>query len=120
METLRVLVTDDEPGMRLGVRRVLRGFRVEIPDIDACAQLEIEEADCGETALEKIVEQPPDILILDHKMPGISGLDVLDRVQGNSEDMLTIMITAYASIETAVRAVKRGAYDFPCQTIHAR
>ena len=112
METLRVLITDDEPGMRLGVRRVLSDFRVDVPDIDAAAQLVIDEADCGETALEKILEQPPDILILDHKMSGISGLDVLDRLQGNSGDMLTIMITAYASIETAVRAVKRGAYDF--------
>ncbi len=112
METLRVLVTDDEQGMRLGVRRVLRDFRVEVPDIDAFATLEIDEADCGEKALDKIAQQRPDILILDHKMPGISGLDVLDRIEGKNGDMLTIMITAYASIETAVRAVKRGAYDF--------
>jgi signal transduction histidine kinase len=112
METLRVLVVDDEQGMRLGVRRVLRDFRVDVPDIDARAQLELDEADCGESALEKISQQAPDILILDHKMPGISGLDVLDRVQGKYGDMLPIMITAYASIETAVRAVKRGAYDF--------
>jgi signal transduction histidine kinase len=45
-------------------------------------------------------------------MPGISGLDVLDQVAGLDTDMLTIMITAYASIETAVTATKRGAYDF--------
>ena len=45
-------------------------------------------------------------------MPGISGLDVLDRLAGMQTDMLTIMITAYASIETAVTATKRGAYDF--------
>jgi signal transduction histidine kinase len=112
METLRVLITDDEPGMRLGVRRVLRDLRIEIADIAATAVLEIEEADCGETALEMIAHQPPDILILDHKMPGISGLDVLDQIKDSDGDLLTIMITAYASIETAVRAVKRGAYDF--------
>ncbi len=112
METLRVLVADDEQGMRLGVRRVLRDLRIEVPDIDAIAELEIDEADCGESALEKIARHTPDILILDHKMPGISGLDVLDRINGKYGDMLTIMITAYASIETAVRAVKRGAYDF--------
>ncbi len=112
METLRVLVTDDEHGMRLGVRRVLHDLRIEVPDIDACAVLEIEEADCGETALVKIAQHAPDILILDHKMPGISGLDVLDQLAGQSHDLLTIMITAYASIETAVQAVKRGAYDF--------
>ena len=45
-------------------------------------------------------------------MPGISGLEVLDRLAGRETDMLTIMITAYASIETAVSATKRGAYDF--------
>ena len=112
METLRVLVTDDEPGMRLGVRRVLRDFRVDIPDIDASAVLDIDEADSGEAALAKIQERAPDILILDHKMSGISGLDVLDQVGDRHGEMLTIMITAYASIETAVRAVKRGAYDF--------
>ena len=98
--------------MRLGVRRVLRDFRVDIPDIDASAVLEIDEAESGEAALEKIQQRPPDILILDHKMSGISGLDVLDQVADRHGEMLTIMITAYASIETAVRAVKRGAYDF--------
>jgi signal transduction histidine kinase len=112
MEKLRVLVTDDEQGMRLGVRRVLRDFRVEVPEVDTCAELEIDEAESGEAALERIAERPPDILILDHKMPGISGLDVLDRIRDDGGEMLTIMITAYASIETAVRAVKRGAYDF--------
>ena len=76
------------------------------------AVLEIDEAESGEVALEKIQQRPPDILILDHKMSGISGLDVLDQVGDHHGEMLTIMITAYASIETAVRAVKRGAYDF--------
>jgi two-component system, sensor histidine kinase and response regulator len=112
MEILRVLVTDDEPGMRLGVRRVLRDFRVEIPDIDAVATLELDEAESGEAALEIINASPPDILILDHKMSGISGLELLEQVGNRGGEMLTIMITAYASIETAVRAVKRGAYDF--------
>lgn len=112
METLRVLVTDDEPGMRLGVRRVLRDFRVQVPDIDVVATLEIDEAESGEVALEKISASPPDILILDHKMSGMSGLELLEHVGDRNGEMLTIMITAYASIETAVRAVKRGAYDF--------
>ena len=72
----------------------------------------VEQAESGEEALDKIDAQPPDILLLDHKMPGISGLEVLDRLAGRETDMLTIMITAYASIETAVTATKRGAYDF--------
>ena len=51
-------------------------------------------------------------MLLDHKMPGISGLDVLHRVAAMKSDILTVMITAYASIETAVAATKQGAYDF--------
>jgi signal transduction histidine kinase len=112
VEPLRILITDDEPGMRLGVTRILRGFTVDVPEVQQRATFEIQQADCGEAGLQMIVDDPPDILILDHKMPGISGLDVLDRVVPMNLDMLTIMITAYASIETAVLATKRGAYDF--------
>jgi signal transduction histidine kinase len=112
MEMLRVLVTDDEIGMRLGVSRTLRGFTVRVPDVNEEVGFEIEEAESGEQAMEIIEKSPPDILLLDHKMPGISGLEVLDQLAGRPIDMLTIMITAYASIETAVTATKRGAYDF--------
>jgi hypothetical protein len=52
METLRLLVTDDEQGMRLGVRCALGEFRAEVPDSDAFATLGIDEADCGETVLD--------------------------------------------------------------------
>jgi len=112
MDTLRVLVTDDELGMRLGVTRTLRDFSVCVPDVNGSVAFNVDQAESGEEALEKIDRNPPDILLLDHKMPGISGLDVLDRLAGRETDMLTIMITAYASIETAVAATKRGAYDF--------
>lgn len=112
METLRVLITDDELGMRLGVARTLRGFTICVPDVSGEVGFTVEEAESGEASLEIIKQSPPDILLLDHKMPGISGLDVLDILSGMQLDMLTIMITAYASIETAVTATKRGAYDF--------
>lgn len=112
METLRVLVTDDEFGMRRGVERTLREFTFEMPDIAGPIGFAVDQAESGEAALEKIKAEPPDILLLDHKMPGISGLDVLDRLASMKLDMLVIMITAYASIETAVTATKRGAYDF--------
>jgi signal transduction histidine kinase len=112
VETLRVLVTDDEMGMRLGVRRTLQDFTVQVPDIDETVGFVIDHAESGEEALEKIRRQTPDILLLDHKMPGISGLEVLEQLSGTKSDMLTIMITAYASIETAVAATKQGAYDF--------
>ncbi len=110
--TSKVLVTDDEMGMRLGVTRTLRDFSVRVPDVNGDVAFTVDQAESGEEALEKIDRSPPDILLLDHKMPGISGLEVLDRLAGRESDMLTIMITAYASIETAVTATKRGAYDF--------
>ena len=112
MDTLKVLVTDDEMGMRLGVTRTLRDFSVRVPDVNEAVGFTVEQAESGEEALQKIDRSPPDILLLDHKMPGISGLEVLDRLAERETDMLTIMITAYASIETAVAATKRGAYDF--------
>lgn len=112
MHTLQVLIADDELGMRLGVTRILRGFRVSVPDVADEVEFVVDQAESGEEALEKIRAQAPHILLLDHKMPGISGLDVLDQLAGMNLDMLTIMITAYASIETAVTATKRGAYDF--------
>jgi two-component system, sensor histidine kinase and response regulator len=111
-ETLRVLVTDDEPGMRRGVARALKDFAVSLADLGGDVRFEVEEAVTGEEALAKIESRPPDILLLDYKLPGLSGLDVLDRVQGRGADMLTIMMTAYASLETAVSAIKHGAYDF--------
>ncbi len=112
MDQLRVLVVDDEPGMRRGVARTLRNFTVTVPNVEQAVRFEIEEAESGEVALARIAASPPDIMLLDHKMPGISGLDVLHHVAARKSDILTVMITAYASIETAVAATKQGAYDF--------
>ena len=98
---------DDEPGMRLGVARTLRNFTFRMPDVNGDVGFSttrwIRRAGPG-----IIAQSPPDILLLDHKMPGISGLEVLDRLAGMKLDMLTIMITAYASIETAVTATSAG------------
>ncbi len=112
MEDLRVLITDDEMSMRLGVLRTLRGFTVCFPDVNGQVGFTVQQAESGERALEIIAAQPPDILLLDHRMPSISGLEVLDQIARDPSDMLTIMITGYAPVETAVTATKRGAYDF--------
>ena len=113
METMRILVVDDELGMRQGVARALRDFHVRLHDINGEVAFDIEQAASGEEALDKIALLPPDILLLDHKLPGISGLDVLERIAGQHlEDMLTVMITAYASLDTAISATRKGAYDF--------
>ena len=96
----------------MAIRRALRDYTAELPEIGGTVAFEVSEAETGEQALEQIAEEPPHILLLDHKLPGISGIDVLEQLPTKRVDMLTIMITAYASIETAVRATKQGAHDF--------
>jgi len=112
VETLKVLVVDDEPGIRLGIARVLQGFTVRVPDLNGEVRFEVSQAETGEEALAIVASAAPDILLLDHKLPGISGLEVLDITNKKPHDWLTVMITAYATIDTAVQATKRGAHDF--------
>ena len=111
MEKLRILVVDDEPGMRLGVDRALRDWKLSIPEGEPPMALEIVQAATGQEALDQIAKAPPDILLLDHKLPDMTGLDVLAKI-GTPTPVLTIMITAYASLETAITATKQGAFDF--------
>jgi signal transduction histidine kinase len=112
MHTLRVLVADDEDGMRHSISRALRHWQFNLPDFDKQVCFEIEGVDSGEKALERIAQQAPDILLLDHKMGGMSGVDVLEQIKKEGHAVLTVMITAFATIETAVRATKSGAFDF--------
>jgi two-component system, sensor histidine kinase and response regulator len=112
MDPVRILVVDDEPGMRLGVERTLRNFTLRLPDFEDEVTFIIRQATSGEEALTMIEDEQPDLMLLDHKMGGMSGLDVLDALGPRLNEILTVMITAYASLETAVTATKRGAYDF--------
>ncbi len=112
-ETLRVLATDDEPGMLMAVERVLRSFTLRMPEVDGEVRFDVAKATSGEEALAKVESWRPHILLLDYRLPGISGMDVLGRfASGPDPEMLTVMMTAYASLETAVTATKRGAFDF--------
>ncbi len=111
-DRLHVLVVDDEPKMRLGMSRVLRDFEVNLPELDRTVRFLIETAESGEEALAHIAEKPVDIVLLDHKLPGIQGLEVLQRVTEENRDLVVVMVTAYASIATAVNAGKQGAFDF--------
>ena len=117
MEILRVLICDDEKGMRMGVTRALRNFTMDVPEYDGEISFEISEAETGEQALEMVKAEVPHILLLDHKLPGMSGIEVLESMASMQLEMLTVMITAFASIETAVRATKQGAGRAPRQAI---
>lgn len=112
MDILKVLVVDDEPGIRGGVSRVLRGFTVDYPFMDEGIGFEITEASTGEEAIELLKSVLPDIVLLDNKLPGIYGVEVLNLIKKNYPSILVIMITSYASLDLAVKATKEGAYDF--------
>ncbi len=112
MEVLHILVVDDEYGMRRGAERALRDMKLNLPDINGEVRFDIRTAASGKELEEKLNAGKTDILLLDHKLPDTTGLDILDNLGKRSLDLLTIMITAYASLDTAVTATRRGAYDF--------
>ena len=111
-EILHLMVVDDELGMRLSVERALRNYHTWFEDIEAEVSFRITLADSGEAALDLMLQDPPDLLLLDYKLPGISGLDVLQALAERKSETLVVMMTAYASLETAVQATKSGAFDF--------
>ncbi|HBG25537.1 MAG: hypothetical protein A2Y10_05215 [Planctomycetes bacterium GWF2_41_51] len=111
-ELFKVLVVDDEPGMRSGVARILNDCCINLPEMKTDVRFTVSEAESAEQGIELIESQKPDILLLDHKLPGMTGLELLIKLTEKKIDILTVMMTAYASLETAVEATKNGAYDF--------
>ena len=97
----KVLVVDDEEWMR-----------------DACVEIlqaegyEVQAAVDGPTGLELIRRSSPDLVLVDLKMPGMDGIAYLGSVKGFDPEIVAIMITGYATLESAVEAMKKGAYDF--------
>ena len=101
MSINRILVADDEESMRWVLSKALRkkGFTVDL-------------ARDGDEALRLIRSESYDLAILDIKMPGINGLDLLDKVREFKSDLLVVIMTAEAGMKNAVEAMKRGAYDY--------
>ncbi len=112
MAVLDILVVDDEPFIRSGINRILRNFRVDYPFMEEAFTFNIVEAATGEEAIERIEEKKPDIILLDNKLPGIQGIEVLEYVRKRQYDIVIIMITSYASLDLAVKATRDGAHDF--------
>lgn len=112
MAQLKVLVVDDESGIRSGVARILGNFHVTYPFMDEDYTFSLQEAATGEEGIEIIDRDMPDILLLDNKLPGIQGVEVLEYVRKKNLDIVVAMITSYASIDVAVRAHNDGAIDF--------
>ena len=101
MANVKILVVDDETIMRESLAGWLKRDGHDV-----------ETAKSGEEALEKLNHAQYNILLLDIKMEGMSGLDVLKHIRENDPDVDVIMITAYGSISTAIEAMKNGAADY--------
>lgn len=112
MAVLKVLVIDDEPGIRSGVSRILNNFHVTYPFMDEDYKFEVTEAATGEDGITILERDMPDILLLDNKLPGIQGVDVLEYIRKRNYDIVVAMITSYASLDVAIRATRDGAIDF--------
>jgi signal transduction histidine kinase len=112
MAVLKVLVIDDEPGIRSGVVRILNNFHVTYPFMDEDYTFEIFEAATGEDGLSFIEREVPDLLLLDNKLPGMQGIEVLEYIRKRNYDIMVAMITSYASLDVAIRATRDGAIDF--------
>ncbi len=112
MGKLNLLVVDDEPGIRSGIKRILESFSVSYPFMDEDFDFEVLEAETGEEAIELLDNYMFDIVLLDNKLPGIQGIEVLEYIKQQAIDVIVVMITSYASLDMAVKATKSGAYDF--------
>jgi two-component system sensor histidine kinase/response regulator len=112
MAVLKVLVIDDEPGIRSGVSRILNNFHVTYPFMDEDYTFEVTEAGTGEEGIIILERDMPDILLLDNKLPGIQGVEVLEYIRKRNYDIVVAMITSYASLDVAIRATRDGAIDF--------
>jgi two-component system response regulator AtoC len=97
----KILILEDEKLLRMTMRKRLEdeGYRVF-------------EAAAGETALDLIRDDEPDLLLLDYKLPDMTGIDVLRQVREMHLDTSAILLTAFASVGTAVEAMKLGAHDY--------
>ena len=96
-----IVVIDDDYAMRLSCRKILEksGFQVET-------------FEDGVQGLEGVARLKPGLVVVDLKMPGMSGLEVIARVHSIDPNIILVVITGYATIDTAVEAMKSGAYDF--------
>ena len=97
----KVLIIDDERPIRNALRDILE-----------YEKMQVEEATTGTEGLQKLEKEKYDLVLCDIKMPGIDGIEVLDKIGENGYGVPVVMISGHGTIETAVEAVKKGAFDF--------
>lgn len=106
MDDYRVLIVDDEEELvtTIAERLQIRGIQAQI-------------ATDGETALKMIEENPPQVVVLDVMMPGIGGIEILQRMKAQNLQIPVILLTGYGSTEQGLEGMREGAFDYlmkPC------
>lgn len=97
----RILITDDESSIRSALKEILEFENYEVVEVSS-----------GNQALEKLQEESFDLMLLDIKMKGIDGFEVLEALNKQKASLPVIMLTGHGTIEMAIQATKLGAYDF--------
>lgn len=105
----RLLAIDDEPNVLYSLQKSL-----------ASDSLEVVTAKTGKEAIERITSSPPDAVIVDVRLPDMSGLDAYDRIRQIDPRLPVIVITAFAKTETAIEAMRRGAFEYLLKPVDFR
>src|SRR5580704_8720571 len=105
----RLLVIDDEPNLRYSLVKSLHSDTLEVETRGTAAE-----------GIEEIRAQPPDAVILDVRLPDMSGLDAFDEIRRIDPRLPVIIITAFSTTETAIEATKRGAFDYLLKPVDFR
>ena len=100
-----IYIVDDEETIREGLTMALQEIYL------------VSSYPTAEAALEAMKENPPDLVLLDIGLPGMSGIDAMSRMKDIAPDLLIVMITAYEDVDTVVSAMKRGAHDYVVKPI---
>jgi two-component system OmpR family response regulator len=111
-QAAKILVVDDEESIRFYLREVLERDGHMVTSVDS-----------GEAALQSVQTESFDLAMIDLQLPGIGGMQVLKTLRQVSPNTSIIVLTAHASLETAVEALRQGAHDYlfkPCKTVELR
>ena len=100
-DVARIMIVDDDRAIRWVLERAL-----------AQPDLEVESFERADSALERILRQPPDVLLTDIRMPGLDGLDLMARIREKYPDLPVIVMTAHSDLDSAVASYQGGAFEY--------
>jgi len=100
-KTTKILIVDDDPGHLVSVKTIIRSWGYMV-----------ETADDGDVALDMVKSESMDLILMDVRMATMSGIEALKQIKAYNPTIPVIIMTAYSSVDTAVEALKSGAYDY--------